>query len=299
MILDLTYIAQDSGFPIKSSEDLNQITISFSWLFSANIFNKLLDAIQSLMETTTYKETGGAILLCVIPVLKGTLPEIYEALDVENLTTEQMADDLNSLKNVFDSIVALDIPSVISSKNYVTEEVKKAILDVLTNFKGLNLLSGARYANVLNAVYNKFVAGKTILNHEFSEGEFAFNDIIFSDEVTSIQSVVEKCYQVLKNLNVTTEDDVLALKDKVANYTSIVDTLATGDNLQQLLNIVDTLVSMKLVSQNSLALYNAFLYPMLQGKVDEAFINVSNYPDAEAFTQDLHKLVEIGFDLML
>ncbi len=249
----LLTVLLDDEFFLKDRNDLRYMFVEVRYWSQEKYVEALKVAINNLLSTTIVKETNGAIFLLLVPVLKKAAPDIYEALDPERLTINELKEDGDAIISIVDDILAADLSSILGG-SYFTEEVEELLTSAIDKVSNLNLLAG-RGSALANCIANRLDC-KKIGNIEFYASDYDFDSVNYYADAQTINAIIHEVFNFLRDQNIVTNSDLVnymnilkvSLKEELSNP-------ATMESLEKVLGYVTELT---FVEHNGLLLYNLF-----------------------------------------
>lgn len=286
---NLLTVLSDDEFFLKDKNDLKNMVINVRYWSQEKYVDAMKDAAHNFFDTTLVSETNGAVFAVLVPILKQALPDVYEALDPESLSFEQLKADGNALVAILKDVINADLSSILSGK-YITPEVETLITNTIDRLSNLNLLAGhgAALANVIA----KRLDTKKVGNVVFNASDYEFDAVNYYDDAQVLINIVHEVFAFLYRQNISTGNDLADYVESLKG--SLKDELAEAGNLESIESILGYITELTIVKYNGLTLYNLFGEKELAKVTNNELANLSSvYADSLELHADLVKVHQI------
>lgn len=263
MYKNLAKLTQRADYPYVYVRDFKTNKLSLSFFMNKEVLRDIYRAFLNLQSTTIYSETGGVILVALLPVVKRVAPEYYEALDIEDLSGEQIAADGQTIIDIIDTIISSDILSVLKDQNSPINRynVVNDLQSLTDKVFDLNIASNTRLTRVAELLLRDLVYGKTILGQTIPNKAFSLTLVNWKNDANLLVDIVDQVLVILENEAFTTVNEIQAIKVSK----ELVKSIITKDaNLQAIENIVNYASDIKLLATNAAKVKTYFVDPMLE-----------------------------------
>lgn len=189
---ELAKILTDPAFPIKKMSDLNStINIDINYWMQPTYLDAARDTLTNIMNTTVVKETDGAILLVLVPLLRVFFPDYYDAIAPEECSAEELAEDFTTITNIVHDLLDAEWNNIRNGMIFIVE-VRDLIVNTLTNIKNLNMTYGDGGA-IIKCTLDRFDY-KSINGFEIYANEWDTSHLNFQHDIDTLIDMVDAVY---------------------------------------------------------------------------------------------------------
>lgn len=283
------YLAQilcRNDFPIKNKDDLSKNT-KLSYFFTKSNLTSLINAVESYMDTTIYEETGLAILIVILPVIKVVARDYWDALDMDNYKFANIMHDSDYFTDILNALFDLDIISGLSG-NAEVKKLDQASNIIINSLVQLDLLNG-HMNDLAELILSDFVYDKKLgNNYVITNGSLDITNVDFVNDLSKLNEVIHLSLSLLLNDGV---NNINQLGNYLKGF-SYSKFISNDGNLNIVADIIDVLLESDFVTLNIKALYEIFAVPALNNKKALKYFDYTN-ANAQQMLDDIGILSDI------
>lgn len=285
MVKNISAVLTNPDFPIKNKEDIdNKISVSINFFLRQENLDLELAAIKNYMNTTLYGETGAAILIVILPLLKNVLNDYWTALDLDNYSAEMINHDTPYIMAIIETLVNLDY-NAIGDGSLAYSALESDVDAIIDNLVELQLLDG-HYNDLVALLLRDFVYGKTFGNVTIEQDAFNIENVDFEHDLIVAKDIFRAFIELMASEGNNTMREV-------SDYFVSFDSKAFLNNdaaMNKVAEIVEYVAQLTIIEQNALALYNTFAVPSLGDNVK--YVDYRSATNEELYA-DLVKVPEV------
>lgn len=256
----LANVLGDSDFPFQNKADWSTKKVSLSFFLGSWIFQNEINAIKEYMSTTIYDQTGPAILVLLLPIVKKVLPKYYNALDLDNYGIDKATHDTPYIMAIIDEIMALD-PIAINSGKLSFDSLADSIDKIIDNAVELQLLEN-HIGDLVALILEDNVYGKQLGKYNIPAGTFDLEGVDFESDAAALKLIARDAIIIMKEEGVNNLEDAKAYV-KSFKPLELLDSQYVNNALDE---IISKVASLTIVRKNLKALYMTFAVPVLEDK---------------------------------
>lgn len=283
----LVVVLTHENWPIKNKDDLKNVSVQKEFLLSTTVWENMVDALLKWMDTTVYDKTGAAIAVLALPAVKQFAPTYYDLLELDSVTVEMMANDLELARGVLEDLSVLDLTQIAKNGEYLTMDVKTVINHVIDVVVDSMILEG-HTNRLFEHLMDTYVNGHQIAGIDVPNGTIVAEGIDFAYDRDAYKGLVDEAFAIFANENITTIDQLKTFVKEIRQKSKFVEFTSQDSNWQSMEKIVNYLANMTMVEVNGLSVMNHIVSPQLDGDL-ATIVDFSQYNKSE-FMSDMHAL---------
>lgn len=288
MYESLANVFGDPEFPIKNKADIdNNVGVSLSFFFKKWILENEINAVESYMDTTLYDQTGAAVLILLMPLLKTTLKDYWYALDLDNYSAEDIEFDVPHLQTILETIIELD-PVAILDGELAFDGFKEKLDVIIDHALELRLLEN-HMVDVFELILRDFVYDKQLGSYYIESGAFDLTNVNLEGDAETLKMALSDFFNVMTYKSI---DSLSELKAYVKDL-PVKEILKDQFMMDLLVGLLDKVAELTVLQNNIKVVYDTFLVPVLE---DKGYIAYFDYRQAtnEEMMADLGYFADIA-----
>ena len=281
---NLLPILTDPEFFFKSLSDFGSIKVYPNYWSEDVYLDALRNAVDNLFNTTLVQECAIFALAFTLPYAENYIPGLYDAIDPERLTGEQIAEDLKDIVYLAIDAIGCDIEGIMDGY-YFTSEVEELVVKAINVIANLNLLDG-RGAIIAETVADRF-DNMNVNGFHFYADDYVL-DVDYKGDAQVLITIVHEAFDLLEKENIVT------LSQLMKYITNVNGLLSDATFIETLENVLRDVVEMSLIKNNLLALYVTFGQPYVESFLSENLADVSDvYANNDEFYNEIITIIDL------